>query len=412
MLDGARRAASRDTTERATRLEAAATPAPSLDPRRGRMRKRAPPSAINPVLPCTSPRIDVLSLGNAIVDVLAHTDEAFLVAKNVHKGAMQLIDEARAERALRRHGPGDDHLGRLGRQHRRGVASLGGQGGLHRQGEGRRDSAASSPTISRRSASTSTCRRAEDGPATARSFILVTPDGERTMNTYLGACQNLTPDDVDRDTVEAASRTSISKAICGIRRPGQGGLPQGRDDRPRGRQQGRADAVGRLLRRSLPRRVPRPDARRQPRHPVRQHPRAAEPLPDRPTRDTALAALREEKVLVARRDALGGGRPRRHPRGDARRAGLSGRAPRRHDGRRRPLRRRASWPACPATSTSPVAPASARLAAAEVIQHIGARPQTKPRRACPAGRALAVVPALAAVVLFHDYFGTRPAARG
>jgi sugar/nucleoside kinase (ribokinase family) len=46
---------------------------------------------------------------------------------------------------------------------------------------------------------------AEDGPATARSFILVTPDGERTMNTYLGACQNLTPDDVNPDTVRASS---------------------------------------------------------------------------------------------------------------------------------------------------------------------------------------------------------------
>ena len=46
---------------------------------------------------------------------------------------------------------------------------------------------------------------ATDGPATARSFILVTPDGERTMNTYLGACQNLTPDDVDPETVRASS---------------------------------------------------------------------------------------------------------------------------------------------------------------------------------------------------------------
>jgi sugar/nucleoside kinase (ribokinase family) len=46
---------------------------------------------------------------------------------------------------------------------------------------------------------------AEDGPATARSFILVTPDGERSMNTYLGACQNLTPDDVDPETVRASA---------------------------------------------------------------------------------------------------------------------------------------------------------------------------------------------------------------
>ena len=50
---------------------------------------------------------------------------------------------------------------------------------------------------------------AEDGPATARSFILVTPDGERTMNTYLGACQNLAPDDIDPDTVRSARITYL-----------------------------------------------------------------------------------------------------------------------------------------------------------------------------------------------------------
>ena len=49
--------------------------------------------------------IDVLTLGNAIVDVLAHTDEAFLLQKNVHKGAMQLIDEARAEELYGDMGP-------------------------------------------------------------------------------------------------------------------------------------------------------------------------------------------------------------------------------------------------------------------------------------------------------------------
>ena len=60
-------------------------------------------------------------------------------------------------------------------------------------------------------------KAAADGPATGCSYILVTPDGERTMNTYLGAAQDLTPADIDEAQI-AASASSISKAISGIRR--------------------------------------------------------------------------------------------------------------------------------------------------------------------------------------------------
>ena len=148
--------------------------------------------------------IDVLTLGNAIVDVLAHTDEAFLLQKNVHKGAMQLIDEARAEELYGDMGPAVIVSGGSAANTAAGIASFGVKAGFIgkvKNDETGRHFAHDLQAIDVHY----DVDLAEDGPATARSFILVTPDGERTMNTYLGACQNLTPDDVNPDTVRASS---------------------------------------------------------------------------------------------------------------------------------------------------------------------------------------------------------------
>jgi sugar/nucleoside kinase (ribokinase family) len=147
--------------------------------------------------------IDVLTLGNAIVDVLAQTDDAFLVAQGVRKGAMQLIDEDRAERLYEVMGPATVMSGGSGANTAVGVASLGVKAafiGKVRDDElgrlYRHDLKAIGVGFG--------VAPATEGPATARSFILVTPDGERTMNTYLGACQGLTPADVDEATVRSA----------------------------------------------------------------------------------------------------------------------------------------------------------------------------------------------------------------
>ncbi|HEV2564106.1 MAG TPA: adenosine kinase [Microvirga sp.] len=149
-------------------------------------------------------RIDVLTLGNAIVDVLAHTDEAFLIRKKVHKGAMQLIDEARAEELYGDMGPAIIVSGGSGANTAAGVASFGVKAGFI--GKVKNDETGKLFAHDLRAIDVHyDVALAEDGPATARSFILVTPDGERTMNTYLGACQNLTPDDVNPDTVRASS---------------------------------------------------------------------------------------------------------------------------------------------------------------------------------------------------------------
>lgn len=149
-------------------------------------------------------RIDVLTLGNAIVDVLAHTDEAFLLKKKVHKGAMQLIDEARAEELYGDMGPAIIVSGGSAANTAAGVASFGVKAGFI--GKVKNDETGRLFAHDLKAIDVHyDVAPAQDGPATARSFILVTPDGERTMNTYLGACQNLTPEDVNPETVRASA---------------------------------------------------------------------------------------------------------------------------------------------------------------------------------------------------------------
>jgi sugar/nucleoside kinase (ribokinase family) len=156
----------------------------------------------------TQQRYDVLGLGNAIVDVLAFTDEAFLADQGLSKGAMRLIDEPEAERLFAAMGPATIVCGGAAANTIVGVASLGGKGAYI--GKVKADAVGRhfSHDIKAMNVAFAT-RPATEGPATARSFILVTPDGERTMNTYLGACQNLTPDDIDPAVVEAAAITYL-----------------------------------------------------------------------------------------------------------------------------------------------------------------------------------------------------------
>src|SRR5919112_5313984 len=147
--------------------------------------------------------LDVLTLGNAIVDVIAQTDEAFLVAQNVHKGAMQLIDEPRAEQLFGAMGPATIISGGSGANTAVGVASLGARAGFI--GKVKNDELGRLYTHDLHAVGVAfDVLPAADRPGTARSFILVTPDGERTMNTYLGASQHLRADDIDPHTVRAA----------------------------------------------------------------------------------------------------------------------------------------------------------------------------------------------------------------
>jgi len=151
---------------------------------------------------------DVLGIGNAIVDVLAYTEEDFLIANHLVKGSMRLIDETEAERLYGAMGPATIISGGSAANTTVGIASLGGKAAFI--GKVRHDTVGDVFTHDIRAIGVHfDTPRSTDGPATARSFILVTPDGERTMNTYLGACQLLGPNDIDEAVVEASSITYL-----------------------------------------------------------------------------------------------------------------------------------------------------------------------------------------------------------
>ena len=151
---------------------------------------------------------DVLGIGNAIVDVLAHTEDDFLIANHLAKGSMRLIDETEAERLYGAMGPATIISGGSAANTTVGIASLGGNAAFI--GKVRQDAVGDVFTHDIRAIGVHfETLRSVDGPATARSFILVTPDGERTMNTYLGACQLLSSEDIDAKLVEASTITYL-----------------------------------------------------------------------------------------------------------------------------------------------------------------------------------------------------------
>jgi sugar/nucleoside kinase (ribokinase family) len=153
-------------------------------------------------------KYDVIGIGNAIVDVLARAEDDFLVRHGMPKGSMSLIDEARAEQIYAAMGPGTEISGGSAANTMVGVASLGGRAAFI--GKVKQDSLGKvfAHDIGAAGVAFGT-RAAADGPSTARCYILVTPDGERTMNTFLGAAQNLTPDDVSDDDVGSAAITYL-----------------------------------------------------------------------------------------------------------------------------------------------------------------------------------------------------------
>jgi sugar/nucleoside kinase (ribokinase family) len=149
-------------------------------------------------------RFDVLGIGNAIVDVIARADDAFLVTHGMRKGGMALIDEARAAAIYDSMGPAIEISGGSAANTIAGVASFGARAAFIGKIKGDQLGQAFRHDI-RAAGVTFDTRPAEGGPATARSYILVTPDGQRTMNTYLGAAQDLTVGDIDGEQIAAAA---------------------------------------------------------------------------------------------------------------------------------------------------------------------------------------------------------------
>ena len=152
--------------------------------------------------------IDVVGIGNAIVDVIAHAEESFLAAEGLAKGAMTLIDAARADALYAKMGAAVESSGGSAGNTMAGIASLGGQGGYIGKlrddflgQEFRHDITAIGVRFDTPAAT--------EGPGTARCLICVTPDGQRTMATYLGACVELGPDDLDTELIASAQVTYL-----------------------------------------------------------------------------------------------------------------------------------------------------------------------------------------------------------
>jgi sugar/nucleoside kinase (ribokinase family) len=149
---------------------------------------------------------DVLCIGNAIVDILARCDEAFLADNAIIKGAMNLIDAERAELLYSRMGPAIEASGGSAGNTAAGIASFGGKVAYF--GKVAKDHLGAIYTHDIRSLGVAfDTMPLPEHPPTARSMIFVTPDGERSMNTYLGACVELGPEDVEEDKAKGARVT-------------------------------------------------------------------------------------------------------------------------------------------------------------------------------------------------------------
>src|SRR3984893_15225650 len=152
----------------------------------------------------TEAKYDVLGIGNAIFDVLVQTDDSFLAAHGMTKGGMALIDEARAASIYRDMGPAVEMSGGSAANTIVGIANLGARAAY--VGKVKDDQIGRLYTHDIRAAGVAfETRPAADGPATGCSYILVTPDGERTMSTYLGAAQELMPGGIAAAQVAAAA---------------------------------------------------------------------------------------------------------------------------------------------------------------------------------------------------------------
>jgi len=148
-------------------------------------------------------KYDVLGIGNAIFDVLVKTDESFLKRHGMTKGGMALIDEAQAAAIYQDMGPATEMSGGSAANTIVGIARLGARAAY--VGKVKDDQIGRMYAHDIRAAGVAfETKPATDGPATGCCYILVTDDGERTMNTYLGAAQHLVPADIDPAEIAAA----------------------------------------------------------------------------------------------------------------------------------------------------------------------------------------------------------------
>ena len=149
--------------------------------------------------------IDVLCVGNAIVDVLAHATDEFLAAEGLTKGTMALIDADAAHALYESMGPGVEISGGSAANTAAGIASFGGRAAF--VGKVAADQLGEVFAHDLRSTGVrfDVSPAPQGSPATARCLVLVTPDAQRTLNTFLGASVGIGPADIDAGLVAASS---------------------------------------------------------------------------------------------------------------------------------------------------------------------------------------------------------------
>ncbi|MFQ5974075.1 MAG: adenosine kinase [Alphaproteobacteria bacterium] len=144
--------------------------------------------------------LDTICIGNAIVDVLAQCNDNTIDRLGMTKGSMTLIEADEAQDLYEQMGPAVEASGGSAANTAAGIASLGGQAAF--VGKVRTDQFGGVFTHDIRAVGVEfDTTPATDGPPTARSLIFITPDAQRTMNTYLGACVNLGPRDIEPELI-------------------------------------------------------------------------------------------------------------------------------------------------------------------------------------------------------------------
>ncbi|MCI0632966.1 MAG: adenosine kinase, partial [Actinobacteria bacterium] len=152
--------------------------------------------------------MEVLAIGNALVDVLSQESDDFVTEHGLERGAMSLIDEARAEALYEAMGPATEISGGSAANTAAGLASFGASAGF--VGRVRDDQLGAVFAHDIRAIGVEfTTTPAPDGAPTGRCLIVVTPDAQRTLNTFLGAASQLGPSDIDREVVARAAVTFL-----------------------------------------------------------------------------------------------------------------------------------------------------------------------------------------------------------
>ncbi len=156
----------------------------------------------------SEPTLDVVGIGNALVDVLSHETDDFIQTMSLNRGAMTLIDAERATELYSAMGPGIEVSGGSAANTMAGIASLGGTAGYLGRVAGDQLGEVFGHDLRSTGVEFATSG-ATDDPPTGRCLIVVTPDAERTMSTFLGASSDLGPDDIDTDLVGSAALTFL-----------------------------------------------------------------------------------------------------------------------------------------------------------------------------------------------------------